>query len=87
MQSYCGAAIGHEQTNGQQMDVRAALASHDGVRSASVMTGVHRDDYFDSIVCERFGRDCDRPASLQGGGDHTRLTVPRVTLRRFSSLP
>jgi hypothetical protein len=87
MQSYCGAAIGHEQTNGEPTDVRTALASHDRVRSASVMTGVHRDDYCDSIVRERFGRDCDRPSSLQGGGDRTCLTVPRVTLRRSCSLP
>ena len=87
MQSYCGAAIGHEQTNGQRKDVRAALASHDGVRGASVMTGIHRDDYFDSIVRERFGGDCDRPSSLPGGGDRTCLTVPRVTLRSSCSLP
>jgi hypothetical protein len=79
--------IGHEQINGPQTEVRAALASHAGVRSASVMTGIHRDDYFDSIVRERFGRACDRPRPLQGRGDRTRLTVPDITLRSSSSLP
>ena len=79
--------IGHEQINGPLTEARAALASHAGARSASVMTGIHRDDYFDSIFHERFGRACDRPSPIQGRGDRTRLTAPHITLRSSSSLP
>lgn len=78
--------IGHEQTNDPQMEVRAALAFHAGrVRSTSVMTGIHRDNYFYSVVRERFGRACNRSCLLPCGSDRTRLTARRVTLRGYSS--